>query len=188
MLVTSPEGRHCSDLALQGVGAGITYCAAMIKIARAVCHEACCHQRHSLACRRPLRAYSHCTLRTNTACSSAKQARTRKAVAKVPELKAGVGSRATFACNSAVMDKPTPTSNPLLVVKTAPMYCKMPSTFGILTTVSDLPVFAMSGCMSSDLSVRHAALAHQRRLIALSHASAGNVGALEDSPGSTASF
>ena len=25
-------------------------------------------------------------------------------------------SRATFACNAAVMDKPTPTSNPLLVV------------------------------------------------------------------------
>jgi hypothetical protein len=92
-----------------------TFRAAMIKIARTVCLEACCHQRQVLAQRRPFRAISRRASRPAPICSSIKHTKICRGTGKAFVLKTGIRSRG-FACSAAVMEKQSTSGNPLLAV------------------------------------------------------------------------
>lgn len=99
--------------------------AAMIKIARAVCQEACCHQRQGLSRRRPLRSYSVCASRSAQICSSAQHRKVSRVAEKLTELNTSPKIRlayfiTSFACTAAVMEKESCTANPLLAVSDDP--------------------------------------------------------------------
>ena len=106
--------------------------AAMIKIARTVCQEACCHQRQGLIRRRPLRSYSVRASRSAQICSSVQHARTFRVARKVSELKTSPKSRG-FACSAAVMEKESSTANPLLAVSTRSMSTCQKDNFFFVT-------------------------------------------------------
>ena len=103
----------------------------MIKVARAVCQEACNHHRQGLIRRRPLRSYSLRASRSAQTCGSVQYTRVSRAARRVPDFKAESRGR-SFACSAAVMERESSTANPLLAVSkcTISMFNHEPIVFG----------------------------------------------------------